>query len=138
MREAETIDLRTLPAEIRLRGVSVPVRIGVKEEERVEPRAMSFDLSLTVDLAADAEGRIADRIETTLDYGALHRLIVDICAEREYKLIETLAVEIRRRIEREFPRARGLRIRCSKPAPPLKGEVAAAEVVLPPEGAPPD
>ncbi len=130
--------MRTLPAEIRLRGVNVPVRIGVTEAERVEPRPMSFDISLTIDLHADPEGRIADHLDTTLDYGALHRLILEVCAEREYKLIETLAVELRRRIDREFPRARALRIRCGKPSPPLGGEVAAAEVLLPPEGVPSD
>ncbi len=123
--------MTAIPAEIRLRRVRVPVRIGVGEGERAEPRTLAIDLALVVDLPIDAEGRIEDRLGTTVDYGALQGLIVELAERSEYRLLETFAVELRRAVAAAFPRVREIKVRCTKPRPPLPGEVAAAEVVVP-------
>lgn len=125
--------MSTLWAEIRLRGIKLQMRIGVDEEERIQARPMLVDLSLRVPLPLDADERLVDELGSTVDYALLHEIVVATAAAGPYRLVESFAVELRRRINQRLPQAAGLRLCCSKPAPPLSGEIEAAEIILPVE-----
>lgn len=76
---------------IRIRGLRVEARVGVTEEERSEPRALTID----VDLAVDAEEAGAtDELEHTVDYSDIAKRIELVLQRGEIKLLEHAAKRI--------------------------------------------
>jgi dihydroneopterin aldolase len=76
---------------IVLRGIDAEALVGVFEWERAAKRPLSIDLELACDLAAAAA---SDRLEDTVDYGALAGRVRERCAASSYRLIEALAGDI--------------------------------------------
>ena len=76
---------------IVLRDIEAEAVVGVFEWERIAKRPLRIDLELTCDLAAAAA---SDRLEDTLDYGALVARVRERCAASSYRLIEALAGDI--------------------------------------------
>jgi dihydroneopterin aldolase len=89
-----------MPAdEIHLRGLDLPTRIGVPEEERAQWQSLSADVTLRL------EGRcedFADDLTRTIDYGAVAARLRQLAAERPRQLLETLAAEMSQCLLREF------------------------------------
>lgn len=76
---------------ILIKGLELPVRIGVPEEERAEWQTLRADLKLGL------KGRVeefGDELGATVDYDAVAKLVRRLAAARPRKLIETLAGEI--------------------------------------------
>lgn len=83
--------------QIIIRGLQLTCRIGVPDEERAEPQDLRAHLTLNVTpFPGD------DRIEGTVDYKAVGDRVRELAAQRERKLIETLAQDIASAVLEEF------------------------------------
>lgn len=78
-------------------------RVGVPEAERATPQRLLLTLELELDCAAAAA---SDDLRQTVDYHALVQRVRAWGQGREWRLIETLAVELAEWVRAEFgPRA---------------------------------
>jgi dihydroneopterin aldolase len=101
-----------LPSDrILLEAIEVEALIGVHEWERHGKRPLSVDLELACDLA---DAAATDRLETTVDYFELTRLVKDACAASSFRLVEALAGEIAR-ICLAQPRVAAVKVTVRKP-----------------------
>lgn len=73
-----------------VRGLVLPCRIGVDEEERATPQPVRIDVMLTVD---DDQPVVDEDLSTVFDYRILVRLIEEAVGE-PVRLVETLAERI--------------------------------------------
>jgi dihydroneopterin aldolase len=88
------------PDEIHLRGLDLPARIGVPDEERAGWQNLRLDLVLRTACRFEA---MADDIQATPDYAAVAARVRALAAERPRRLIETLAAELAACLLAEFP-----------------------------------
>ena len=84
---------------ITLADLEVHYRVGVPDEERARPQRLWISLTLYCDVTPAAA---TDDLSKTIDYSAVARRLVRLGEGREWRLIETLAVEIAERIRVEF------------------------------------
>jgi len=105
---------------IHIHGLEVPVHIGVPEEERAVVQMLWVDVEMRT---ARAFAMMGDEVGETIDYAAVAEEIVALGAERPRKLIETLASEIRERIEVRF-HAAGVKVTVRKKILPNADYVA--------------
>jgi len=94
---------------IRINGLSVPVRIGVPDEERARPQNLVFDVLLETDFRD-----LGDELARTTDYAAVAQWIADECARREVRLLETLADELAGGLLERFPLVRSATLEIRK------------------------
>ena len=104
---------------VEVRGLRIPVRVGVFPHERVEPRLLLADLALWSPAIRRAGS--SDRLEDTVDYASLCAAILKTCADRHFNLIESVADQVARVCLAE-PDVTRVRVRIAKP-----GAVPAAE-----------
>ncbi|MEI6535143.1 MAG: dihydroneopterin aldolase [Verrucomicrobiaceae bacterium] len=76
---------------IIIRGLELPVLIGVPAAEREAWQVITADVTLTLCRGFDA---MRDELSETVDYEAVANQIKALSAERPRKLLETLAAEI--------------------------------------------
>jgi dihydroneopterin aldolase len=77
-----------MPDRIELRGLRVRGRHGVFDHERRDGQDFVVDVTVWMDLTAAAR---SDRLEDTLDYGALAQRVAAIVGGPACDLIETVA-----------------------------------------------
>ncbi|CAN5916988.1 hypothetical protein BH11VER1_BH11VER1_22230 [soil metagenome] len=77
--------------EIHIRGLEMPVRIGVPEEERAHWQTLTADICLTLTRGFDD---MADDLNATVDYEAAANSAKALAAARPRQLLETLASEL--------------------------------------------
>ncbi|MGC8481326.1 MAG: dihydroneopterin aldolase [Acidimicrobiales bacterium] len=99
---------------LEIRGLRVPTRIGVSEEERAFFQLLSIDLTARV----RREPGAADLVETTVDYGVLAEAVATVARSQERLLLETLAEEILAICER-YPAIESAEVSIRKLRPPL-------------------
>ncbi len=75
---------------ILLSDLTLPCRIGVTEEERTERQRLRFNLQLEVRPDPPRD----DKITEVVDYGRLVARIRGVCAEVEFRLLESLSERI--------------------------------------------
>ncbi len=75
---------------ILLFDLTLPCRIGVTEEERAQRQRLRFNIQLEI----RAEPPREDKITEVVDYGPLVTRIRKVCAEAEFRLLESLAGRI--------------------------------------------
>ncbi len=97
--------------KLRVTGLEVSARIGIRAWERQVLQRLAIDLEFETDAALTAAN---DDIADALDYGTIAREVVDFVQRSEYRLIETLAVAIAQRLFEAFPIDR-LRVTVHKP-----------------------
>jgi dihydroneopterin aldolase len=85
--------------EIWIRGMDLPVRIGVPDEERAGWQVLSADVGMEVTKSFES---MADEVTHTIDYEAVANRLKTLAAERPRHLIETLAAEIVEVVLKEF------------------------------------
>lgn len=84
---------------IHLRGLELPVLIGVPEAERAAWQSLQADVSFTVPTRFEA---MQDQLAATVDYSAVALRLRALAAERPRQLIETLAAEMASCLLQEF------------------------------------
>jgi dihydroneopterin aldolase len=114
---------------IVIQDLEVFFRVGVPDSERVRAQRLLLTVEMGGDFAAAAA---ADELSRTIDYQAVAQRLSGLGREREWKLIETLAVEIADLLRREFgartasvevkkfilPGTRHVAVRVARPAAP--------------------
>jgi dihydroneopterin aldolase len=89
--------------QIIIEDLVVEARIGVSEEERVQPQQVMVCVVMDLDFSGAAAG---DDLTRTIDYFAVSQRLLGLGKGRQWKLIETLAVDVAELILREFKPAR--------------------------------
>jgi len=92
---------------------------GVLPEEQQHSQPFEIDLELSVDSDV-AVG--SDKIEDTVDYGAVIETVSRIVAEERYALLETLAARIAE-VCKSDPRVAGVVVTVRKLRPPVRALV---------------
>ena len=107
---------------VEISSLSVFTHHGVTEAERETGQRLVFDISLDLE---DCDATVTDRIEDTIDYGAVCDSVTFIATERSYRTLERLCTAIADSLMERFGAA-GVVVRATKPEPPLP--VAVEEV----------
>lgn len=94
--------MSTFADSIHLRGLDLPVCIGVPEAERAGWQTLQADVSFTL---AKRFEEMWDDLSATVDYAAVALRLRALAAERPRQLIETLAAEMAQCLLTEFKAA---------------------------------
>lgn len=94
---------------IRISGLEVQTRIGVTDEERMQPQRLEIDAVLETDFAG-----AADDIARTTDYGAVAEWIRGECGRRKVRLLETLGEDLAAGLLMHFPLISGVTLEIRK------------------------
>jgi dihydroneopterin aldolase len=100
---------------IDISGLSLYTRHGVSEAERELGQRLVFDISFELD---ECDATVTDRIEDTIDYGAVCEQVALAAQERSYKTLERLCSAVADRLIDRFG-AESLRVKATKPEPPI-------------------
>jgi dihydroneopterin aldolase len=114
---------------LRLRGVRVQCQIGVSDAERAQAQELLFAVDL--ELPGDRYPR-TDELEGAADYAELVRAADESARDRSYRLLETLALRVARRLAERWPGAERIRVGVTKAVVPVSpsADEATVEVVL--------
>lgn len=102
-------------AEVELRGLSIYTHHGVTEAEQEVGQRLEFDVSFDV---PDCDAVLTDRIEDTIDYSQVCDIVALAATERSYRTLERLAQVVGERLMERYG-CESVRVRASKPEPPL-------------------
>lgn len=80
-----------MPDTIHIKGLQLPVRLGVPDAERARWQTVEADVSLVTE---GGFRDLDDDLERTVDYERLSLDLRDLAAARPRKLLETLADEL--------------------------------------------
>lgn len=80
-----------MEADITVHESPFMVCLGVSKQERERPQKILVDATVTTDIGEAAR---TDLLEHTIDSRKIHNKVSEICLCKEYKLIETLVVEL--------------------------------------------
>src|SRR5271156_2475439 len=89
--------------QIIIKDLEVFYRVGVPAQERAQPQRLLLTVELEHDFTVAAR---TDEVEKTIDYAHLSRRLLGFGDDRNWKLIETLAVDLAAMIQGEFRPAR--------------------------------
>jgi 7,8-dihydroneopterin aldolase/epimerase/oxygenase len=124
--EQESEDSRAEPGDsyvtVEITSLSVFTHHGVTSAERETGQRLVFDVSLDLE---DCDATVTDRVEDTIDYGAVCDAVTYVATERSYRTLERLCTAIADMLVERFG-ATGVLVRATKPEPPLP--VAVEEV----------
>jgi len=112
--------------QIIIQDLEVFYCVGVPDEERAKPQRLLLTVELQHDFTQAAQ---ADQIDETIDYNHLAQRLLRFGEGRNWKLIETLAVDLAAMILREdkpervsvevkkfvIPQARWVSVRVTRP-----------------------
>ncbi|MHA2609470.1 MAG: dihydroneopterin aldolase [bacterium JZ-2024 1] len=103
---------------IILKGMQFYGHHGISEAERKAGGRFSLDVQVVAHrIAAGKTGKLED----TVDYGKLNRIIRDIVEGKNFRLIEELAEHICESILKEFPIAKAVHLTLKKYHPWVPG-----------------
>jgi dihydroneopterin aldolase len=100
---------------VEISSLSVYTHHGVTTAERETGQRLVFDVSLDLE---DCDATLTDRIEDTIDYGAVCDTVTYVATERSYHTLERLCTTIADVLMERFG-ATGVVVRATKPEPPL-------------------
>jgi dihydroneopterin aldolase len=101
---------------VELAALEIQGRHGVDPEEHEREQPFLYDLELELPEPGD------DRIEETVDYREVVRLVRDVSAARQFQLLESLAAAVAEALLERFPLHR-VRVRVRKPEVRLEAPV---------------
>jgi 7,8-dihydroneopterin aldolase/epimerase/oxygenase len=107
---------------IEIGSLSVFTHHGATKAEQETGQRLVFDISLDIE---DCDATVTDRLEDTIDYGAVCDAVTYVATERSYHTLERLCTAIADMLVERFG-ASGVLVRATKPEPPLP--VAVEEV----------
>ena len=111
---------------IELRGLRVVGTHGVLPEEKQRPQPFEVDLDVEADLR---NAGASDRLEDTVDYGALAEHVTSIVSNERHALIERLAERIAECVLAD-PRAMAVTVTVRKLRPPVPVTLETAAVCI--------
>ena len=76
---------------VEITGLSLFTHHGVTEAERDTGQRLLFDVSLDLD---DCDATVTDRLEDTIDYGAVCDTVALVATERSYRTLERLCTAV--------------------------------------------
>lgn len=119
----------TVGYALRLRGIRVHSCMGVSDAERAQPQALLVAVDLELSGARYPE---QDELERAADYAEIVRVVDDLGRERPYRLLETFALRVARRLVRQWPSAERVRVAVTKAVVPVAPHTdeATVEVTL--------
>jgi len=109
-----------------IRGIQFYGHHGVAEEERRLGQRFLMDVELNLDLRPAGK---SDELSASIDYAEVLRVVKEIGEMEQYRLLEALAERVATVLLERYP-AVSVRIRASKPAPPLPGAFEAVGVEI--------
>jgi dihydroneopterin aldolase len=112
--------------KILISRIDCVVNIGVTAEERTMKQRLSIDVEFTIDNRKAAE---SDSLRDTVDYSRVAKVVADVCGEREFRLIETVAEQIAGQILSGFPITE-VRVLVRKIAPVVEPPVSHVSVEI--------
>jgi len=104
---------------LEFHGARLEVRLGCSEAERAATQPV--DLALAVRFADLPEACVSDDLADTVCYAALIDAAREVCAGREFHLLERLAHELFGRLRALVPPHALLWLRATKVSPPVEG-----------------
>lgn len=102
---------------IHLRGLEFYAYHGVMPEEQVLGQKFLIDMDLFHNLR---QAGSSDKVEDTIHYGEVYKVIESCVTEGRYQLIECLAEEIAQRVLDQFL-CDSVRVEVHKPQAPIPG-----------------
>jgi dihydroneopterin aldolase len=115
--------------KILISEIDCVAAIGVTPEERTMKQRLSIDVEFDTDARAAARN---DSLKDAIDYDKVAGVVAEICASRDFHLIETVAENIARRVLSDFstPRVRVL-VRKISPVVQPRVSYVSIEIVRP-------
>ena len=113
------------PDRLIIRNLELQCVIGTEDWERLMPQRVVVDIELRGDFSAAAD---SDDLSDAVDYRAVCAKAIEVAAEREYRLLETLADRIARAVLGMRECVAETRIGASKPL--ALAEFGGAQVVV--------
>jgi dihydroneopterin aldolase len=107
---------------VEISSLSVFTHHGATKAEQETGQRLVFDVSLDIE---DCDATVTDRVEDTIDYGAVCDAVTYVATERSYRTLERLCTAVADMLVERFG-ASGVLVRATKPEPPLP--VAVEEV----------
>lgn len=114
---------------LRLSGIRVHCHMGVSDAERAQPQ----ELVVAVDLELSGElYPAADELESATDYAEIVRAADEGARQQPYRLLETFALHVARRLVALWPAAERVRVSVTKAVVPVwpRTDEAAVQVIL--------
>ncbi len=90
----------TAPDKILISGMECLTSVGVSKGEREVPQHLNIDVEFPADCRVSGK---SDSIHDAVDYDLVAQTVAEVCASREFQLIETVAEQIARRTLERFP-----------------------------------
>jgi len=112
---------------VKLTGVQIYGHHGVTPSEREIGQRFRIDVDMGLDLR---EAGKSDRVQDTVDYQEVYRIIESVTRERRYHLIEAMAEDIASSLLGTFPRLREVTVCVKKPGAAIGAILDHAEVVI--------
>lgn len=112
--------------EISLNNLQFYAYHGVFEEERKIGNEFKVSLSVALPCKIEIEN---DELSDTVSYADLYSIIADEM-KKPHRLLEKVAFEIVKRINREYPEIESGKISIEKVHPPIQGMLGSASVIL--------
>jgi dihydroneopterin aldolase len=109
---------------IQIKGFSVLASCGALPEEQARPQPIEVDLEVACDLAV-AGG--SDRLEDTVDYGALCDMVERVATTERFTLLERLAERLAEEVRRD-DRVESVTVAVRKLRPPVPHHLATTGV----------
>jgi dihydroneopterin aldolase len=104
---------------IVLKNIQVEGRHGVPDEERAVAQPFEIDVELGLDLSPAGA---TDDLARTIDYSTVDALVREVVGTESFRLLETIAATIAKRILAEYP-VDDVVVRVRKPAVRLAGPI---------------
>ncbi len=100
---------------VEIAGLSLYTHHGVTPAEQEVGQRLVIDLRLDV---GECDATLTDRIEDTIDYGAVCQAVALVAQQRSYRTLERLCSAITDRLVDEFGAER-VWVKAAKPEPPI-------------------
>jgi 7,8-dihydroneopterin aldolase/epimerase/oxygenase len=110
---------------IEIRGLRVVATHGALPEEQVRPQPFEFNLDLWIDTKVSAQ---SDRLEDTVDYGAVLDRTEAVATQNHYVLLEALADAVAASLLALDSRLAAVAVTARKLRPPVAHDVTSAGV----------
>lgn len=120
-------DAQVEPGEIRLSNMVFFGTHGANPEETALGQRFAVNLSVWVDMSQASR---TDRLEDTVSYSSIYKLVRAEVEGEPSKLLEHLAGRIVDRVLQSDARITRARVEVGKPSPPLKGSTTAEVSVV--------